>query len=139
MRRFLLPLLVSAATVLALLSVAADDLAWTWRGQAVNDFRADHDRHGLEQTADLQDNADRYAAVLADLGFLTHATGVNEIIGTGPDWATILAAWKDSTCRDGSQPCPGHREMLLDRDFTRMGIGRHRDPTGRLWAVMRFR
>jgi uncharacterized protein YkwD len=136
-------LVICLAIILILLLAGGDPLHWGPRGEAVNSFRAAHDRHQLDQQAELQQNADDRSAVLAGRGMLVHAEGVNENIGTGPDYDTIFAAWKQSSCKWwGSwypKPCPGHRELLLDRDFTRMGIGCTRDITGRLWCVLRLR
>lgn len=140
--------LILAALGMILFLTGADSLCWGKRCEKINDFRADHHRAGLDQKLTLQIAADGYAEKLAATGVLTHApcwrigtcTG-GEIVGFGPDFATILAAWKQSSCHDTppDEPCPGHRELLLDRSFTRVGIGTQVDPTGTMWAVVRFK
>lgn len=141
-------IVVVAVIALILILVMADRLAWGSRGEDINDFRADHGRPGLQQRDRLQESAVAYAEHLAAGGRLVHDDrwvanheGSGEIIGFGPDWDTILVAWKHSTCKgphpDG--PCPEHRELLLDRDFTRMGIGCEEAPLGTLFCVVRFR
>ena len=66
-------------------------------------------------------------------GALYHAAGYNEIVaqnwGFGVDDA--LFQWEHSD--------KGHREILLNPYFTRVGIGCFRDASGRNWCTMRFR
>ena len=149
MRRHLTVLAVIALAIgLVLVLTGGASLAWGPRGQMVNDFRADHDRPGLDQTGWLQDSADYRAHTLATSGVLEHngwsAEGLltrGEAIGvTTADYDAIFDKWTRSSCLDGTWPgpCPGHRELLIDRDFTRMGVGCERDPGGRLWCVLRL-
>lgn len=66
-------------------------------------------------------------------GALYHAAGYNEIVaqnwGFGVDDA--LYQWEHSD--------KGHREILLNPYFTRVGIGCFRDASGRNWCTMRFK
>ncbi len=144
-------LVVLLAAVLIVIFTAADPLCWNRKCERINEFRASHDRPGLEQRAKLQAKADEYADQLASTQILKHAAcweGPDptchgaEIIGFGPDYKTILNAWKRSSCKPWGTytgPCPGHREILLDRDFTRVGIGIKVDALGTMWAVVRFK
>lgn len=139
---------VALAATLIVVTTGAAPLCWGHRCDTVNAFRADHDRPGLDQVGWLQESANGYADDLSRFRVLRHGTWVDygtgraEIIGFGPDWATILTAWRRSSCRPGGTwpgPCPGHREILLDRDLEQLGIGCDRDPLQVLWCVVRFR
>ena len=101
----------------------------------ITDYRADHNLPGLDQSRGLQDAAKAWARHMAGDGILAHSPGAyrgewSEIVGTGPDWPTVLAAW------DQSDP---HRAILLDPDLEHVGIGTARDDTGRLWTAVVFR
>lgn len=109
------------------------------RCQSVNDYRADHGRPPLDQRWDLQQSAKKWAGILATSGTLRHSGAPVEVVGYAPDWLTVMAAWDLSSCLTTDEPCPGHKEILLDRGLTQLGIGRARDDTGRLWAVIQFR
>jgi uncharacterized protein YkwD len=148
-RELVVALLLGVLIVSLFFLLGADELAWGYKGKKINDFRAKHDRVGLDQRVWLQALSKDYSEDLANVGNLVHDTtwienhpGTGEIIGFGPDYLTIFNAWKMSSCKpwgtwDG--PCPGHREILLDRDFTRMGVACTRDALGTLWCVARFR
>jgi hypothetical protein len=113
-----------------------------WRCHQVNAYRAAHVRPPLDQAGELQREAGAWADTMAARGVLAHAPGVNEIIGRTTDWPSVMVAWDESTCRDGGTwdgPCPGHRELLLDRDWTQVGIGVATDAGGMRWYVVRFR
>jgi hypothetical protein len=106
-----------------------------WRCQDIVDYRGT----ALDQSRGLQDEARGWARHMADDRVLEHSFRGSEIVGYGPDWLTIKAAWEQSTCTDGSWPtCPGHRELLLDPDFTRIGVGCSRSTTGTLYCAVRF-
>ena len=99
--------------------------------------------HGpLDQDRDLQDQAKAWAREMADSGILRHAEDVSggEAVGMAPDWLTVMAAWEGSSCLDGTWPrgCPGHRELILDRDFTQVGIGSALGADGMRYYVLRF-
>jgi hypothetical protein len=142
MRRLAAPLAVGVAIGLIFTLSGAASLCWGPRCVKVNTFRARYERHGLEQRRVLQDDAKSYAGVLSALQVLVHAKGVTEVIGVGPDYLTIFNAWKKSSCKPWGtwypKPCPGHREILLSRQFIRMGVGCVRDASNHLWCVMRL-
>lgn len=102
-----------------------------WRCHDVNDIRTSRDRSALDQTRTLKDAATGWADTMARAGVLRHSGAVSggETVGVGPDWATVLAAFLRSD---------RHRPILLDRDWTRVGIGAVRDGE-RVWVVVRFR
>jgi uncharacterized protein YkwD len=129
------------ALVLALVAALAPVPAQTcwetaWRCEDIVDYRTDHDLAGLDQTAVLQETAKSWARTMAADGVLRHSPAAlrgefgGEIVGTAPDWRTVMAAW------DQSDP---HRDILTDPGLSRVGIGVARDDTGRLWAVVVFR
>lgn len=125
------------AGVLLIVATGADPLCDGWRCRQINDFRADHDRHGLDQRDRLDAAAKTYADSLAGSGVLAHDetwlrrhTDVSEVVGQADRWAVILRLWKQS---------PPHRAILLDRAATRVGIGCARDLTGTLYCVVRVR
>ena len=139
-----------AAAVLALSAAASTPAAadagdcWNvaWRCDTINAFRAEHGRPPLDQAGTLQAEARAYAHDLAADGVLRHADidWGGEAIGRSTDWATVLQAWKDSSCVTGTwDVCPGHRELMLDRDFTRIGIGSALGVDGMRYYVLRFR
>lgn len=114
---------------------------WTGatRCQSINNYRHNHGLRGYTQKSDLQWIAKRYAAKLAATGVLRHNPYLayqvknyrwaGENVGYGPSWWTVLRAFKRS---------PGHRALLLDRDFTQVGIG-HAYGHGTHWYVVVFR
>jgi uncharacterized protein YkwD len=105
------------------------------RCEDVNQYRLEHDRAPLDQRMTLQESASAWAHELAESGNLRHSPAAlrgeygGEIVGYGPDWATVMAAW------DKSDP---HRAVMLDGDLTRVGIGKAWGD-GRVWAVVVFR
>ena len=89
--------------------------------------------HGpLDQDRDLQDQAKAWAREMADSGILRHSTegsdGYSEIVGTGPDWKTVVIAWMDSA---------PHRAILTDPTLTQVGIGSAGEGPRR-WYVVQF-
>jgi hypothetical protein len=145
-------LLVLAVAVAAALLLTREDYTgdvgtsacWddAWRCHDLNAYRAAHDRPPLDQAGELQREAGDWADTMAARGVLAHDSGVNEIVGRTTDWASVMVAWDRSTCRDGGTwdgPCPGHRELLLDRDWAQVGIGVATDAGGMRWYVVRFR
>jgi uncharacterized protein YkwD len=121
------------AALVAALAPVPVQTCWetAWRCGDIVDYRTDRDLGGLDQTAALQDAAKAWARTMATDGVLRHSFGdYSEIVGTAPDWQTVLAAW------DQSDP---HRDILTDPGLSRVGVGVARDDTGRLWAVVVFR
>jgi uncharacterized protein YkwD len=124
------------ALVLALvaaLTPAPAQACWdtAWRCQDIADYRTDRGLDGLDQSAALQDSAKAWARTMAAGGVLRHSGyGPTEIVGTAPDWLTVMAAW------DQSDP---HRDILTDPGLSRVGVGVARDDSGRLWAAVVFR
>lgn len=124
--------LTAAVLALGSLVIPGDDPCWdtAWRCRDVNQVRAQHDRAPLDQTGELQHAAGAWADEMAGDGVLAHdpQPEASEIVGVGPDWPTVLAAFMDS---------PHHREILLGR-YERVGIGVQR-VDGWLYVVVRFR
>jgi hypothetical protein len=98
-----------------------------FRCHALTDLRGTE----LDQDRDLQDRAEWWAQHMATTGILEHSPPVpgGENVGVGPDWRTVYAAFMDS---------PPHRANILDEDWSRVGIGAHRDGD-RVWIVLVFR
>jgi uncharacterized protein YkwD len=120
-------------TLVAALTPAPAQGCWdtAWRCQDIADYRTDRDLGGLDQARALQDEAKAWARTMAADGVLRHSGyGLTEIVGTAPDWRTVMAAW------DQSDP---HRDILTDPGLSRVGVGVARDDNGRLWAVVVFR
>ena len=128
-RRLAVLLLLAACTAPAQAVEACWDVGWRCRD--VNAYRADHGLPPLEQAGPLQQGADTWAEAMAAAGTLAHdptaGEGYSEVVGTGVDWATVMAAFDDS---------PAHRAILLG-DGERVGIGVAR-AGGRVWVVVRF-
>lgn len=99
---------------------AAADTGVCWRGAprcfALVQLRADNGLGGLDQDRDLQADAMAWAQRMAAAGALSHSaiTYGAEIVGMGPDDATIRAAFMDSD---------PHRAIILDPSLHRVGIG----------------
>lgn len=114
-------------------STVADAGCWdvAWRCRDVNEIRAEHGRARLDQVAGLQDASGGWADQLAASGVLSHdpQPEAAEIVGVGPDWPTVLAAFMRSD---------DHRPILLGPDAARVGVGVQR-ADGVVWVVVRFR
>ena len=120
MRRALAVLLAALATFAAASPAHAVDTGVCWRDAprcaALVQLRADNGLAGLDQDRDLQVEAKAWARHMADVDVLSHS-GVTygaEIVGMGPDTATILAAFMQSD---------EHRAIILDPTLHRVGIG----------------
>jgi uncharacterized protein YkwD len=125
------------AALVAALTPAPVQTCWetAWRCQDIVDYRTDRDLAALDQTSALQTEAKAWARRMADAGTLRHSPGAldgdwSEIVGTAPDWRTVMAAWDES---------PPHRAVLVDPGLSRVGVGVARDADGRLWAAVVFR
>lgn len=129
-RLALVAVLVLGALVFAP-DVHAADTGRCWdhapRCDALVALRADNGVPGLDQDRDLQAEAQAWAEQMAASGVLSHSavTYGAEIVGMAPDTATVLAAFMQSSCHDvpPDEPCPGHREILLDAGLHRVGVG----------------
>jgi len=103
----------------------------------VNAIRAAAGRQPLTQAHGAQQLAQDWADHLASTGVLVHNPGlaaattglVGENVGYGEDWRAVLAAFEDS---------PPHLANILDRDYTRVGVG-HTEGYGQVWIVLVFR
>jgi uncharacterized protein YkwD len=124
--------------LVAALTPVPPDTCWgtAWRCHDINDYRAAHGLPLLNQTAVLQEAAKSWSRHMAGDGVLQHSPEAlngeygGEIVGTAPDWETVLAAW------DQSDP---HRDVLTDPDLERVGLGVARDDDGHLFATVVFR
>jgi uncharacterized protein YkwD len=131
-----LPVIALVVALVAALSPTPAGTCWdsAWRCHDITDYRATHGLPELDQARGLQDTAKAWARTMAADGVLRHSTdggdGYSEIVGMGPDWLTVMAAW------DQSDP---HRALLLDRDLEHIGIGVAYSDTGRIYAVVQFR
>jgi uncharacterized protein YkwD len=131
-----LPVIALVVALVAALTPVPPDTCWetAWRCHDINDYRAAHGLPLLDQTAVLQETAKGWSRTMAADGVLRHSTdgsdGYSEIVGTAPDWETVLVAWDQSDA---------HRAILLDPDLERIGIGVSWSDTGRMYATVTFR
>ena len=145
-RLALVAVLVLGALVFAP-DVHAADTGRCWdhapRCDALVQLRADNGIPGLDQDRDLQAEAQAWAEQMASAGVLSHSPVSQvygaETVGFAPDTATVLAAFMQSSCHDvpPDEPCPGHREILLDAGLRRVGIG-HVWRGDTLWLAVRW-
>jgi len=122
---------LSAVLVVVAATAITDGPCWddAPRCDRLNQIRANHSLHSLEQRGDLQEMAQGWAEHMAATGDLTHSPGtVPEVVGYGEDWRAVFAAFMDS---------PRHRAILLG-DWTRVGIGAERAGR-RAFVVVVFR
>lgn len=141
LRRFAAALVVAVATVAAI-GIASPAQASN-AGGFVARINAERARVGLAplvQRADLAAIALRHAETMAVRNSLYHNRSltaqvanwqaVGENVGMGGDVRVLHAAFMNS---------PAHRAIILDRDFTEIGVGVTVDPRGVMWVTEVFR
>jgi uncharacterized protein YkwD len=126
---------VAALTLAGCVTPPADasDTGTCWdnapRCDRLVEIRANHGAGPLDQDRDLQDYAEHWAEHMAGTGILVHSGGpYSEVVGVGPDWRTVYAAFMDS---------PEHRAIILDPDYRHVGIGAERSGD-RVWLAIVF-
>jgi len=110
-----------------------------------NRLRASHGLGALEEQPLLHRSAQAYAEALARSGRLSHRDGngstaldryrqaggtsivIGEILGSGPEFSEIAAAWVRSA---------SHREVVLDPRWTHAGAGRALRSGREVWVVV---
>lgn len=115
--------------MLAALPARADDLASAVSGARGQALTVDGSVDGFAQSA-----AERIAAaqdlVHSDLSpLLGPCTAAGEVIGYGPDLASVMSAFATS---------PGHWNTINKPTWNAMGTGEVLDGNGRLWVVVVF-
>lgn len=133
--------LVVAVLALVLPTIASADS--TTEGQFVSDTNHARSQHGLRAYAvrsDLTAVARRWAAYMAEHRTLAHNPNytsqvccwsqIGENVGDGSSVAQIQSAFMSSA---------PHRDNILSRAFTQVGIGTARDSSGRLYVDELFR
>lgn len=109
---------------------------------ATNAQRAERDRSRLRERSCLTGFAERWARSMARKGDLVHQSltpilrrcdltmvGENIAVGYPSGRAVVNRGWMHS---------PGHRANILRPRFRLMGIGAHRDDSGRWWVSQVF-
>lgn len=87
----------------------------------------------LEFDQSLMDGADRWAKYMADTGNFRHdfSAGVAENIAMGQrNIIEVIQSWWDSI---------GHRQNMLNRRHTKIGVGVRQDRRGTKYWVQRFK
>ncbi len=141
--RAALPLVASLFAWFAPFGLVAADAGTVSRARFVsdtNDARVAHDRRVYRQRDHLTRVAQRWAEWMADHHTLRHNPSlttqvgnwraIGENIGRGPGEPAIQRMFMRST---------EHRDNILSRTFTQIGVGTARDSDGRLYVDEVFR
>ncbi len=133
---------LSAATVGSVLLVIVPATAQADAGliAATNAARSAAGVAGVTESADLDAAAGQHAQSMARSGILAHTPSlgsgvccwlkIGENVGEGPSVGALHAAFMASI---------EHRDNILDRSFTQMGVGYAVDAHGTLWVSELFR
>jgi hypothetical protein len=133
---------LSAATVGSVLLVIVPATAQADAGliAATNAARSAVGVAGVTESADLDAAAGQHAQSMARSGILAHTPSlgsgvccwlkIGENVGEGPSVGALHAAFMASI---------EHRDNILDRSFTQMGVGYAVDAHGTLWVSELFR
>lgn len=99
---------------------------------AVNAVRAQYGLRALAADSSLTAGSSRQVTICASRQTLIHAGGVAEILAqNNTGYNTAIQQWLTSRM--------GHRELLLNPNFTRAGVATYRDGYGRVWCAVQFR
>ena len=99
---------------------------------AVNAVRAQYGLRALVADTNLDATSYRQVAFCASRQTLIHAGNVAEILAqNNSGYNTAIQQWLNSRM--------GHRELLLNPNFTRAGVATYKDGYGRVWCAVQFR
>lgn len=98
----------------------------------MNAMRARVGAPALVLDESLSDGCVAHSVYMARTGRLVHASGYPEIIaqngGDGLEFA-VVNQWSRSS---------GHYQIMVNRSYTRVGLGVYKDANGRCWCTARF-
>ena len=99
---------------------------------AVNAVRAQYGLRALAADTNLDATSYRQVTFCASRQTLIHAGNVAEILAqNNSGYNTAIQQWLTSRM--------GHRELLLNPNFTRAGVATYKDGYGRVWCAVQFR
>ena len=137
--RALLALIATGAALFVFAKPAAATSDEDYFVNAINRIRAGRGLGTLSVDAHLTDVARSWSQHMASDGTLAHNPSLSsqvsgwrvlgEIVGTGPDDASIEAAFENS---------PHHFENMVDPSFTEIGVGVVQDSSGTYWVTEDF-
>lgn len=99
---------------------------------AVNAVRAQYGLRALAADTNLDATSYRQVTFCASRQTLIHAGNVAEILAqNNSGYNTAIQQWLTSRM--------GHRELLLNPNFTKAGVATYKDGYGRVWCAVQFR